>query len=88
MEKPDSIEDANQKLTSTSEVEGEGLEEPIYTQSEETVVKPAEAKVTISEENYVQAVKEGQEIELDILVDTTGNINNPRITVELPKGVS
>lgn len=88
MEKPDSIEDATQKLTSTSEVDGEGLEKPIFTQSAETVVKPAEAKVTISEENYVQAVKEGQEIELDILIDTTGNINNPRITVELPKGVT
>ena len=88
IEQPDSIEDASQTLTSTSEVEAEGLEKPIYTQSAETTVKAAEAKVTISEENYVQAVKEGQEIELDILVDTTGTINNPRITVELPRGVS
>lgn len=88
MEKPDSIEDATQKLTSTSEVDGEGLEKPIFTQSEETVVKPAEAKVTISEENYVQAVKEGQEIELDIAISLTQKVYNPIITVELPEGVT
>lgn len=88
MEKPDSIEDATQKLTSTSEVDGEGLEKPIFTQSAETVVKPAEAKVTISEENYVQAVKEGQEIELDIAISLTQKVYNPIITVELPEGVT
>lgn len=88
MEKPDSIEDATQKLTSTSEVDGEGLEKPIFTQSEETVVKPAEAKVTISEENYVQAVKEGQEIELDILATGTQLINNAKVKIDLPKEVS
>ena len=88
MEKPDSIEDATQKLTSTSEVDGEGLEKPIFTQSAETVVKPAEAKVTISEENYVQAVKEGQEIELDILATGTQLINNAKVKIDLPKEVS
>ena len=88
IEQPDSIEDDSQKITSTAQVEAEGLEKPIYTQSKEVEVEKAEAKVEISEENYEVALKAGQIVELDILVDLIEKASNVEIEVELPIGVS
>lgn len=88
IEEPDSVEEPEKKIASTAQVEAEGLEKPIYTQSEETKIEEAEATISISEENYEVPVKEGKEIELDILTSPNLLIENTKVTVELPRGVT
>lgn len=88
IEKPDSIEDSNQKLLSTSKVEAEGLEKPIFTQAKEANVKKAEAEVSISEEDYVSVIKANEKIQLNILVNAMTDIENAKVKVKLPQGIS
>lgn len=86
--KEEQKEDEEAKIASTSQVEAEGLEEPIYTQSKQAEVKPAEIKLTLSEIDYVSVVKEGKRLEMNILADTNKAVKNLRIDVKLPNGVS
>jgi len=88
IDKSNSIENQEQKLLSTSKVEAEGLEKPIFTQAKEASVKKAEADIEISEEDYVPEIKENEKIQMDIGVNARTDIENAKIQVKIPQGIS